>query len=70
MPLAAFPEHVCMKFNMRSRKMDSPLFRLPLFLDVHYKDAVPASTDQFRDMVGQVGRQQAHPNKQCFRKRL
>jgi hypothetical protein len=44
-----------MKFNMRNRKMDSPLCRLAVFLDVRYRDAVPTSTDQFRDLVWQVG---------------
>jgi hypothetical protein len=43
MPLAEFLEHVCVKFNMLSREMDSPLCRLALFLDVRYKDAVPSS---------------------------
>jgi hypothetical protein len=55
MPLAEFLEHVCLKFNLRSREMDSQLCRLALFLDVRYKDAVPTSTDQFRDLVSKVG---------------
>jgi hypothetical protein len=54
MPLAEFLEQVCVKLNMRSREMDSPLCRLALFLDVRYRDAVPTSTDQFRDLVRQV----------------
>jgi hypothetical protein len=66
--LTEFLRHVCAKFELRSREMDGPLCRLALFLDVRYKDAVPAEPADFREMCRLVGGQRrlSPPSPACL----